>query len=197
MCGTEMRQHGVSVRCKASDDGDPEWFMCKESGRLPVCEEPGRCGCDEGLELVCIPQAHVVIRIDCVVRGISHSGVAIGLLSRSGLIAAERIMESHSALKSVNWTQEELEAKVKRMFMALENGAFSACKGELCTPFSVCEMCFELPYLRRRFVKQQGYYGVLPRGQQHWFSGVTDACGDVWPSSMPWLRCRSLIGPWV
>jgi hypothetical protein len=74
---------------------------------------------------------------------------------------------------------------VQELFSRLDAGLF-ALPGHPCAcavaTGVICSGCHDLSISERQFVVQDRFLGYDPRGLDHWFSGVTDAVGDV-------LRC--------
>jgi hypothetical protein len=179
----------VSLTRSVALDGAVHWWLTKESGKLaPWCgfDECMTCAALGGKDrLQCC--AYLVVKVQGPNRDYA---VALSLLSKEALEVAigsvfpdvDRIVGCGSAV-SVSAQQLEL-------FSLLHAGLYSSAAGCKCSVGAgVCTVCTKVRRTCRRFVWRDRFDGVFPLGPSHWFSGVTDACGDVGKSQIPWLFC--------
>ncbi|KAF2675654.1 hypothetical protein K458DRAFT_206683 [Lentithecium fluviatile CBS 122367] len=159
------------------------WWLTRESGRVPVGCVHGTVGEVRPAE---VRKAYVAVQVSAGwgLGGVQWSEVVFGLLSREALFVVEtrvvklalRVWEGVVQLgvrggdAVACWCRE-----ARWLVCLLDSGGFSTGFSCGCVLSSVCGRCAALPVGGRRFVEQDRFSGVFPRGRLHWWSGVTDA----------------------
>jgi hypothetical protein len=180
----------MSVTFMVDVRGAISFWLTKESGQLPLCEDPVDCGCGEetGVNVGTDVEPYVVILVSRVGDGCEEIYAVFSLLSRETLvICMEYVLYSFSVHTQLA-AQCKFAFPVEAAMRELQDGMFSAMDGCVCGEGNgVCTGCGLVPERGRRFVCQTRYAGHNPLGEQHWWTGVTDAADEE--SGVAWLRC--------
>jgi hypothetical protein len=173
--------------------------MTRESGRGPTCwQEPHperSCG---GIPLhAASRKSYLVLKAALGAYGAMIAQrwkyVAIAELNPDSLRIAQEQVTRH--LRLIPTTAQDCAKRgeaVRELFGRLDAGLLSLPEHCTCAATGnarVCRGCRNLTVSKRRFVVQGRFLGYEPRGIDHWFSGLTDAVGDVAHMQLPWLRC--------
>lgn len=195
-CGTGLDEAGVSVTCEVMYRGETLWWLTRESGRVPgrCCGACGRCGEEQEGSFI-RPVAYVVL------KGTFHidSGLCRDVaFARMSGVAVQAIREFVSEYMRDGEDESERMRRTTEVMWKLEAGLFSGGARCVCDPLrGVCDGCKVLPLISRRFVVQQRFLGVYPRGMRHWWSGITDAVGEADRFGRLWLpRTLHSRGVW-
>jgi hypothetical protein len=173
---------GVSITCEVSREPGVEWFLTKESGRVPpLCA--GLEGLLRGFSGLLDARGRRSI-FAVKVEGGSDRVEALVVPSLSTTVDwfEDRILPTLS-----QHVQEGSWAAVVHIchFLVCKAACLRACSGE-CT----CE---------ERVVWRQGGWRRVPVPEMHlptlpfWWSGVTDAFGAISDDSIAWLRCPCAV----
>jgi hypothetical protein len=171
--------------------------MTRESGKGPLCwwdpnDAAGLPCWTDAMER--LPSAYLIFKvalsaIDALVTR-RWKVVAIGMLEPDSVsIAMQHILPWLAQLPSTRDSSIRRGIEVKEFFSLLNAGMFSLITGCMCTGISVCCACRRVEFDQRKFVTQDCYKGVNPRGSGHWFSGTTHAVGDIAHGNLMWLAC--------
>jgi hypothetical protein len=179
----------MSVTCTVHD-GKAWWWITKESGKMPVCEDSGECGRDRtelsAGELRC---ACVVLKIPYAVGvGRWRSVVFIAPMSTESLGAIPRIgTELAGGLWARQAGEDSFPIRLRHRWQyveAVREGLYSGGLRCTCDRGLLCEVCKAEP--SDAWFHEQGLYlGGEP-------SFVTDAVGTVAINKgreTPWLLC--------
>jgi hypothetical protein len=180
----------VSVTSVAERDGSTEWFLTKESGRMPGgqgCEAHGAQGGGDlrgsyAIHVRKVPKYPFTV---VFIAGLCDMAMEVcGTLARvdAGCLGGYSMCGA-----AADELAMDRQACVWR---SVGNGAYSSGERCKCSEMraveagTVCESCSALEAGCRLFVEQDCFLGVHPRGTGHWFHGVTDAvprsCGTEW-----------------
>lgn len=188
--------HGVSVTCHVTREGERSWWLTRESGMPPVeCVDPGRCAClvgdvcsEDGSEddSVC-GAAHLVWKVDALEGA---TAVVFAALSEE----AFDVFVSDVLPRSFRMDGRVVDAfALRQLVERLDDGWFSGGVGCGCSLDRSCPGCSDLQMSEWRFTRVDSYCGVKPDGKQGWFAGLSDAAGMVFhPGSfcgVSWLTC--------
>ncbi|KAF2677001.1 hypothetical protein K458DRAFT_166946 [Lentithecium fluviatile CBS 122367] len=178
----------VSVTCRTVWNGSAEWWLTRESGRVPegcgreTCKGCRRC---PGVEWV-VPRGFVVVRVGR--ESLSEDGVVVAVLSRSTLsVVCRGVAEWRLHCERPQCSEGALV--IEEVYRA--SGAACECGG---LGFLLCGRCGLVGVGGVvRFGGQDGFMGVFPFGAGHWFTGVIDAVGRVVRSGkcVEWLACSA------
>jgi hypothetical protein len=178
-------EHGVSVTWEV-DCGTTRLWLTKESGCVPAgCWDGMGCkSCSRWMVArggAGAAKAYLVLKVVVRLHYTAWSRCAIGELRMESLaMLSERVVpvlqqlclrdgggggESRVYVRAVDYR------RVCAMLHRLERGGRRG--GDL--------------YAGARFVLQDGYKGVKPYGDGHWFTGMTDAVGEVNSWGGMWL----------
>jgi hypothetical protein len=149
-----------------------------------------------------LARAYLVVKVVSRLRYTAWSSAVVGLLSVQNLDTLQRKMiRSFGGAKLTNvgpeWNREfEADYCIVEGFMSLlSRGGYSSDDSCRCRVGSICNLCDRVPEWLHRFVVQDMYEGVYPKGRRHWFTGVTDAIGEVSSWQRTWLcSCPSRRG---
>jgi hypothetical protein len=195
-------ERAVTVTCRVHD-GDVEWWLTVESGRVPMCVSPTLCGCG-GHESAVLSRAqrrgYVLLKVSASfwLRKLQWSEVIVGKLSAETLrVVRQRlaVLAAHVRSSPVLEAGDSGEQCLKRhvalagsLSSWLDGGAFSGSFPCACVLGHVCTSCRAVPESERRFVEQGCYDGMFPYGDDHWWTGVTDGAGEL-RGEKPWMMC--------
>ena len=173
-----LREGRVSVTCEVSRELGVEWFLTKESGRVPaVCAQMWMgLRSMEGVLRARTGRSVLAVK---VVGGPGEFEVLVAPLAHSTLswLREEIAMALGQALTQGPW--EEV-AELCRL-VAAETGCSERCvRGADCAT----RLLWQEVGWRRVHVPEV----CVPR-LPHWLIGVTDAVGDCGEWYGPWLRC--------
>jgi hypothetical protein len=187
----------VSLTCEALVNNTRRWTITRESGKGPLCwSDPNDVvGSPCSINTIeNLARAYIIIKvalsaIDALVTR-RWKVVAIGILEADSVsIAMQHIMPWLAQLPATRDNSIRRGIEVREFFSLLDAGMFSLVAGYTCTGISVCCACRRVGFDQRRFLTQDCYEGKSPRGLGHWFSGMTDAVGDIAHGHMMWLGC--------
>ncbi|KAF2022628.1 hypothetical protein EK21DRAFT_95557 [Setomelanomma holmii] len=188
----------VSLTYEAFEDGAECWWLTAESGRGPICwEQEPQAGRSCGGSLLQAPRrSYLVVKAALGANGAVATQlwklVAIAQLNPDSLRAGMQIVRRLRGIPTTTQDCRKRGEAVQELFDGLDAGQFSlpgcpcACAAALGT---ICPGCRDVSVGERRFVVQDRFLGYHPRGAKHWFSGLTDAVGDVAHLQLPWLTC--------
>ncbi|KAF2677003.1 hypothetical protein K458DRAFT_166997 [Lentithecium fluviatile CBS 122367] len=174
----------VSVTRWGRWEGWTEWWLTRESGRVPVrCRPEGcwKCGVPELMDTVVEPQSCLVARDG---EGYADSLVVLGELSSATWARFVRAILFDGVVSRRKWYTKmagvlfhgDHGVDGRRCGCGMGFGRWDAGHGDRCTVW----------------VLQRWFRGFFPEGRSCWFKGVTDAVGDVvWDDGCvrPWLLC--------
>lgn len=196
-----LAELGVSVTCSIGVLAT-EWWLTRESGCFPPRCERGPSDCT-----VCTtrvgdasgvpPRAYVIVKADVTWMGeyaerMHTEFVSFGMLSEALEVVASRVVSVVRVVRA-----EEGRDGLESLFAATAHGSCT-CKTE-CS----CGQSVGLDPLWDGFFSSEvgsllvgmpKFLGAYPCGDRHWFSGVSDAVGEVLfcvGGKVPWLLC-----PW-
>lgn len=187
----------VSLTCEALVDNQKLWWITRESGRRPLCwwqpTEPADSSCGDNS----VQHRSGACLIIKVALGVSDAvvtqrleAVAIGKLEPHSLnISMRHIMRWLQRLPVAKDGCMKRGQATQEFFSCLNEGMFSLATGCACTGVAVCRECCRVHVNSRSFLVQGHYQCDHPLGRDHWFSGVTDAVGDVAHGQLVWLSC--------
>jgi hypothetical protein len=158
----------VSVTCCTDFSGTRKWFLTRESGQVPVCKHPGRCGCDRTeLSAAELRKAYMVM---CCPDGDHwYSNIVAELSKESISCVADRLCP---AVSEAGWRTSKDQA----FLSLLREGTRSrtGCIGCVASR-GVCGVCASAVETGVGFVVADGFAGVVPFPAAPWFLGVSDA----------------------
>jgi hypothetical protein len=183
----------VSLACRVRRGGAVSWWLTRESGEAPPCVMGTQCECS------LVADAATLCRMDVrgaylVVNGGCSCGdweeVAFSVLSTDRFDITQRkiipfLRDGGGA------GQDDCCGVVRDIFYRIGNGGFGgtwlSCR---CDVQTVCQLCTETKKRETKFVWCNRYIGVFPRGDNFWFTGVSDAVGCV--RGIVWKQCAFL-----
>ena len=183
--------------------GGVRWWLTRESGHLPeACWQGLRCTRCRARAKICgeegLRSAYIVVKVVSRLRYTAWSQAIIGQLSVINLnVALEKLVRPLDKLvlacaseRTRDWESFRKQYKIaSRVVSAAGQGAYSTNAECMCEAGRCCSSCCRVS--SPRFIVQDRYAGVLPRGDKHWFYGVTDAIGEVSSWQPSWLqRCE-------
>ena len=184
----ELAEHDVSVTFEVDLHGAITFWLTKESGLEPChgWEEPPNSAerrvCEEERK------AYVaVIGWDIV----DEAAVADVVFAALGKESLEVVMKAVLYSLSVQRQAVQFGMRCFRTadaFRALDDGMFSS--GAECScalGAGMCKPCEDTGQDECMFVRQVCYEGRYPRGEGHWWTGLTDCAGEV--CGVWWLQC--------
>jgi hypothetical protein len=194
---TVLTKERTSLTCEALANSTRRWTITRESGKGPLCwwDSHDAAGLPCWINTMeCLPKAYIVIKV-------ALSAVD-ALVTRRWKVVTIAILEPHSFYTIIQhilpWLGQLPATRdisigrgieVREFFSLLNAGMFSLAAGCTCTGISICCACRRVDINQRKFVTQDCYEGKNPRGPDHWFSGMTDAVGDIAHGRLMWLAC--------
>jgi hypothetical protein len=176
----------VSASCWIGCNGDVEWRLTKESGRMPVFCAPYVAARGGVVPLRIVSGLHSVLVLK-VVGAAGRFEVLVAPLSRSTVewVCGEIVVELVDCVKRSAWAEVEQTCAVLSSIPECEGGCRggSGCGTEL--------LWREVGWRRVRVPE------VEPHGRPSWWSGVSDGVGDCGAMYGPWLRCPCGILVWA
>ena len=197
----------VSVTCEIDTRGRVQWWLTRESGRVPRCEDTvrcPRCSSRAGREVIA-PKAYLVVKCwphlgqRSVSRFAPFQREKVVFLARRILpLALEGFTDFPEGSRGSHAQGVQAWGAADRVFRSMALGGFNSAPGSCrcCVGKTlVCRAC-EPPNWDSDdtgWVMKKGFSGVFPFGMDDPFSGVTDAVGDTTPEGRAWLRCDSSV----
>lgn len=181
--------------------GTEAWWLTRESGELPVCEDPWACtACVRASGMPRTPVAYAVLKAGSLGRGRDGSWCGSSLfaplsvrsvlsLGRAAFWVRKHALQGHGPGEAVCFV---IEAFAKGIGCG---GAQCVCR---CFEYRLCACCdllrrarVDTGFCRRRFFFGEGVpHSVV-------FRGVSDAVGDVevegGAGALPWLSCPGSV----
>jgi hypothetical protein len=163
------------------------WCMTAESGRVPVCRAGKAC-----VTYAVRRPSRVARRAYVIVKTARHG--------RNGQVLWSTLLAPLSA-ESVDIVYRRMAPMFRtavlqgassctgQLVEAVRRGMFSCGEECECTGWTATGICALCELRGRRFVAMDCFSGVYPCGEQHWFTGVTDAAGLDVTGGGEWLRC--------
>lgn len=175
-------EHHVSVTCSVFGGGSVEWYLTRESGRVPSkckCKDCVVCGTwKDGVEKV-KPQACFVLKMLIPTDGKTIVDVWITLLGESTL--------DFFAVEVFPGVMEVCKLRDEKQVLRYRESFVGGYKREVSREGV------------RIYIDREGgvwlwtlvFVGLQSSLEE--FGGLTDAVGDVFVESCKWLRCRSKL----
>lgn len=181
----------MSITCSVDSEGGARWWLTRESGRLPA-----QCGLEACSSCSNWTRTHVDSGSYIVIAGGGNCVAFAQLSAGSFEVAVRRVVPLVQEAWLCGCDQQVVAREV---FSCFSFGLFSSGVDCACRIGRVCAQCRVL-FECGRFVVQGVFMG-LPSIPGGWWTGVTDAVGDVEIRGQryPWLRCAGLLRrrtPW-
>jgi hypothetical protein len=166
----------VSVTCRVNEDASIGWVLTRESGCAPLA-----CYCRRQAGRVLVePRGYIAVVFRGAVRG-------VGTVALSEVFFAKLCIQAVAVLRMVVPRVCTRGAEVWDGSVELfDSGIGSSGNGCECTAQEVCVGCYDVVCRERLFVCQTVFGGEFPFGRSHWFSGCSDAVGEL-EDGEPWL----------
>jgi hypothetical protein len=204
-------EHKVSVTVAVSGSGTT-WWLTRESGRTPMeCGDASGMCCsrtkrDSARQQTCALMVIKVVAEDQ--QGFDSVALLAPLCNGVMVAAKKRVVPVLQGSLWCRW-KPELRFRLMETYRAgsgklhdahaecvdsIAHGMFSC--GAECTCEVLSTLCAGCSAVSSTewFVKQESYCGLYPQGEDHWWSGVTDAVGQTEAggacSPPMWLSCR-------
>jgi hypothetical protein len=178
----------VSVSWTVVAGGSPLWELTKESGRVPLCGDPSRCGCCRGLSWNQDLRRAYVVMADA-----TRQKHAFGLLTRESFAVAVEVFRLYTLVVQPGVGFNEWGQCRGSVFMSFEMGGWSHPYCCECRAGGLCAACAGLAAGKRRFLVQDSFCGTFPSAEAPWFTGVTDTLKH-YSGGCIWLCCPFIFG---
>jgi hypothetical protein len=181
-----LSSNTVSLTCYLEQGARVCWWLTRESGRIPPCEDAGCTRSRTHLAPEALRQAYLVLIVRCPGR---HAWteptrrIAFARLDTAALHFVGRRIVPSVCTSSMG----DREYAVGWMFRSFRYGLFSGLASCGCGVHrGICSHCRGA--VQVRFVWENGFSRVLPYGNGHWYHGVTDGVDDTTDADA-WLQC--------
>lgn len=175
----------VSVTFAVDMAGGVTCWFTRESGCTLCCGACDRCSGSSSEETT---TAYVAIAVGSATDGCEEVHMVFAQLRYEVLVAVMHHVLYAFSVQLQAAMQGRGGVSVEKAMRELDSGMFSSGSGCGCgAGRGICTACRSVCVRARMFVRQGRYLGWHPRGREHWWTGVTDAAGEV--GGLPWMRC--------